>query len=138
MNSVFLVGNLTRDPELHSLQNGMSVCDLRIAVSERFKQADGSWGDRSNYFNVTVFGHRAETAAQWLSKGRKIGVSGRLRWQEWETQDGQKRQSVSVIAHDIEFLSPKSESDGTLDSQVPYAVAALDATPINTDDDIPF
>ena len=107
LNRVTLVGRLTRDPELRHTGGGDAICSIRLAVSSRARDEGGNWGDRSNYFDVTVFGRQAETASTYLAKGRRIGVDGRLSWREWQTQDGSKRQSVEVIANDLFFLDSR-------------------------------
>ena len=99
LNRVTLVGRLTRDPELRHSGGGDAICSMRLAVSSRSRDETGNWGDRSNYFDVTVFGRQAETASTYLAKGRRIGADGRLSWREWQAQDGTKRQSVEVIAN---------------------------------------
>jgi single-strand DNA-binding protein len=109
LNRVTLVGRLTRDPELRHTQGGDPVCSIRLAVSSRARDETGNWGDRSNYFDVTVFGRQAETASTYLAKGRRIGVDGRLSWREWQAQDGTKRQSVEVIANDVFFLDSRGD-----------------------------
>src|ERR1700742_3817034 len=104
INRVVLTGNLTRDPELRSLQSGMSVCSLRIASNTRRKDnATGEWGDKPNYFTVTVWGAQGENCARFLSKGRPVCIDGRLDWREW-TQDDTKRESVDIIAESVQFL----------------------------------
>jgi single-strand DNA-binding protein len=112
LNRVTLVGRLTRDPELRHTAGGDPVCSIRLAVSSRARDEGGNWGDRSNYFDVTVFGRQAETASTYLAKGRRIGVDGRLSWREWQTQDGSKRQSVEVVAGDLFFLDSRGEGGG--------------------------
>ena len=99
INRVILVGNLTRDPELKTLPSGMSVCSLGIAVNHRRKnQQTGEWTEEPNYFNVEVFGAQGENCQRYLSKGRAVAVDGRLRWRQWEAQDGSKRSAVDIIA----------------------------------------
>jgi single-strand DNA-binding protein len=112
LNRVTLVGRLTRDPELRHTGGGDPVCSIRLAVSSRARDESGNWGDKSNYFDVTVFGRQAQTAADYLSKGRRIGVDGRLSWREWQAQDGTKRQAVEVIANDLFFLDSRGEGGG--------------------------
>ena len=108
VNVVVLVGNLTRDPELRATGGGNSVCSLRVAVNDRVKDpTSGEWGDKPNYFDVDVFGAQGERCAQYLAKGRQVAVEGRLRWREWESQDGQKRQAVSVVANNVQFIGPR-------------------------------
>ena len=77
LNRVTLVGRLTRDPELRHTAGGDAVCSMRLAVSSRSRDENGQWGDKSNYFDVVVFGRQAETASNYLAKGRRIGVDGR-------------------------------------------------------------
>jgi single-strand DNA-binding protein len=112
LNRVTLVGRLTRDPELRHTAGGDPICSIRLAVSSRARDEAGNWGDRSNYFDVTVFGRQAETASTYLAKGRRIGVDGRLSWREWQAQDGTRRQSVEVIANDVFFLDSRGEGGG--------------------------
>ena len=153
INRVVLTGNLTRDPELRSLPSGMSVCSLRLAVNTRRKNnSTGEWEDKPNYFDVTVWGAQGETCARFLSRGRPVAIDGRLEWREWETQDGQKRQAIDVIADSVQFLSsPDGPSGGgggngfAARSDVPvdssdFAPAGAPAGRPSTsaDDDIPF
>jgi single-strand DNA-binding protein len=105
LNSVVITGNLTRDPELRQLPSGTPVCDLRVAVNDRRKQANGEWGDVAYYFDVSVFGAQGENCATYLAKGRPVGIQGKLTWREWEAQDGSgKRQAVSIVADSVQFL----------------------------------
>jgi len=152
INSVIVIGNLTRDPELKATPSGTSVCSLRIAVNDQVKdQASGEWVEKANYFTVDVFGRQAETCAQYLTRGRQVAVSGRLRWRQWETQDGQKREAVSIAADRVQFIGPR-EGGGGGGYQQPAAQRqnaapvfnneGLDAPPAGDfaegDDDIPF
>ena len=141
INRVVLVGNLTRDPELRHTPSGTSVCKLRIAVNSRQKDAStGEWGEKPNYFDVTVWGNQGESCARFLAKGRQVGVDGRLDWREWEAQDGTKRQAVEVIADTVQFLgSREGGAEGGGERQfVPAGAANDDFTPSGADDDIPF
>jgi single-strand DNA-binding protein len=113
INRVVMTGNLTRDPELRNLPSGMAVCSLRIACNTRRKNnSTGQWEDKPNYFDVTVWGAQGENAARYLSKGRPIALDGRLEWREWETQDGQKRQAVDIIADSVQFLGGRDDAGG--------------------------
>ena len=113
VNVVVLVGNLTRDPELRATPGGTSVCRLGVAVNERTKDANtGVWGERPNYFDIDVFGPQGENCAQYLTKGRQVAIEGRLRWRSWETQDGQKRSAVSVVANTVQFIGPRDAGGG--------------------------
>src|SRR4051812_44632390 len=98
INRVVITGNLTRDPELRSLQSGNSVCSLRIASNSRRRDPSGEWVDKPNYFSVTVWGAQGENCARFLSKGRPVCIDGRLDWREWQGQDGAKREAIEIIA----------------------------------------
>jgi single-strand DNA-binding protein len=111
LNVVVITGNLTADPELRSLPSGTSVCKLRVAVNTRRKNAAGEWEDKPNYFDVTVWGAQGENAARFLSRGRPVGVQGRLEWREWETSEGGKRQAVDIIADQVQFLGTRSDGE---------------------------
>ena len=142
INRVVLVGNLTRDPELRHTPSGTPVCKLRLAVNTRQKDASGQWGDKPNYFCVTVWGNQGESCAQFLAKGRPVAVDGRLDWREWDAQDGTKRQAVEIIADTVQFLGSREGGAGAGEPQyVPAGAAAAteaDFAPSATDDDIPF
>jgi single-strand DNA-binding protein len=142
INRVVLVGNLTRDPELRHTQSGMAVCSLRLAVNTRRKDETGQWVDKPNYFDITVWGNQGERCAQYLSKGRPVGVDGRLEWREWETPEGNKRQAVDVVADTVQFLGSRGDGDGggSGGGYIPNDVAAPagDFPSSPTDDDIPF
>ena len=149
INRVIITGNLTRDPELRSLPSGMSVCSLRIACNTRRKDnQSGEWVDKPNYFDVTVWGAQGENCATYLSKGRPVAVDGRLDWREWEAQDGNKRQSIEIIAESVQFLGSRDGSGAvqgngiTARSDVPADTSDFENTePVgagSAGDDIPF
>lgn len=104
LNKVFLIGNLTRDPELRYTSNGIAVADLGLAVNDDYQRADGTRVERVCYVDVTVWGRTAETSCEYLSKGRSVLVEGRLRMDTWETGDGQKRTKLRVTADRVQFL----------------------------------
>ncbi|MGH3007210.1 MAG: single-stranded DNA-binding protein [Gaiellaceae bacterium] len=145
INRVVLVGNLTRDPELRHTAGGTPVCGLRIAVNTRQKDSStGEWGDKPNYFDVSVFGNQAESCAQYLAKGRPIAVDGRLNWREWEDkQSGQKRQAVDIVADSVQFLGGRGDGEGG-NQYIPSSDVSADqsdfarAGSAAADDDIPF
>jgi single-strand DNA-binding protein len=141
INRVVLVGNLTRDPELRQTPSGTAVCKLRVAVNTRQKDsATGQWGDKPNYFDVTVWGNQGESCAQYLAKGRPVAIDGRLDWREWDAQDGTKRQAVEIIAENVQFLGSRdgAAGGGENSSFVPQGTAAANADFGPADDDIPF
>ena len=146
INRVVMTGNLTRDPELRNTPSGTSVCSLRVACNTRRKDASGNWVDKPNYFDVTVWGAQGENCAQYLQKGRPVAIDGRLEWREWEDKDGNKRQSIDIIADSVQFLGSREggENGGrfTPQSDVPADTADFQAAPAAggsaQDDDIPF
>jgi single-strand DNA-binding protein len=113
INRVTITGNLTRDPELRSTPSGTSVCGMRVAVNSRRKDnSTGEWVDKPNYFDVTVWGAQGENCANYLSKGRPVAVDGRLDWREWQDKEGNKRQSVDIIADTVQFLGSRGDDGG--------------------------
>jgi single-strand DNA-binding protein len=144
VNRVVIVGNLVRDPELRSLPSGTSVCTLRVAVNSREKR-DGNWQDYTSYFDVTVFGNQGDAAAQYLSKGRPVGVDGKLREDRWE-KDGQKHSRIKVIADNVQFLGGRRDGDGgggeSSEFQAPVGATFDTGGDVDfggdSDDDIPF
>ena len=140
INRVTLVGRLTRDPELRHIPSGTAVLELGLAVNGRQQDDAGNWVDKPNFFDVKVYGRQAETLAQHLQKGRRIGVDGRLDWRSWEAQDGTKRSKVDVVAQNVQFLDSRGDAEGGSGSYIPSEVAtpAGDFPSSPTDDDIPF
>ena len=128
MNKAFLIGNLTRDPELRSTQNGIQVCSFGLAVN-RSRKVEGQ--PDVDFFNVTVWRQMAENCAKYLSKGRKVGVVGSLRIRTYDAQDGTKRTAVEIDATDVEFLPSGEKRD---DSKSDHGEGF---TPVE-DDDLPF
>ncbi len=140
INRVTLVGRLTRDPELRHLPSGSAVLQLGIAVNGRQKDESGNWIDKPNFFDVKVFGNQAEMLVNYLAKGRRVGVDGRLDWSSWEANDGGKRSKVEVIAQTVQFLDSKGETGGEPQYVPAAATAQADADfgGSAADDDIPF
>lgn len=104
-------GNLTRDIELKYTAGGTAVCDLGLAINDRRKVGD-QWQDVATFIDVTVFGRRAETCAEYLSKGSRVGVIGKLSQDNWtDKQTGQKRSKIKIIADEVEFLTNRSAED---------------------------
>jgi single-strand DNA-binding protein len=106
MNLVVLVGNLTRDPEVKYTQNGLAVAHINIAVNRSFKKEGGPDAD---FFRVTAFGKQAELVERYLSKGRKVGIEGRIQNDNYE-KEGQTVYRDTIVASNIEFLSPRDGS----------------------------
>lgn len=104
INRVVLVGRLTADPELRALPSGTAVCRLRLACNGARKLADGEYAEKPNFFDVSVYGPQGESVHRYMSRGRRIGIDGRLQWSEWETAEGLKRQAVEIVADRVQFL----------------------------------
>ena len=110
LNKVFLIGNLTRDPQLRYLPSGTAVAEFGIALNRRYRAQDGQQKEEVCYVDVTTMGRQAETCAEYLAKGRMALIEGRLQFDQWETQDGQKRSKLKVFAERIQFLGGRGEA----------------------------
>lgn len=142
MNKIFLIGNLTRDPELRSTQAGVAVCTFTVAVNRR-KQGAEAGQPEADFFRVTTWRQQAENCNRFLAKGRKVGVTGTLTLQHYTGNDGQQRNSLEVMADEVEFLTPRSEGaapGGYPPQATPYQQADRDAGFVQVDpgDDLPF
>ena len=139
MNKVYLIGNLTRDPELTTTPTGVSVCRLSIAVGRRFTNAEGS--RETDFFNITAWRGTAENCNKFLKKGNKIAVSGSIQTRTYERQDGTKGFAVDIVADEIEFLSSKNDNSGSEGGMNLGGAASdeaiADLQPVS-DDDLPF
>ena len=114
LNQVTLMGNLTRDPELRETPSGQSVTSFSLALNRSYKDSSGEWQEATDYVDIVAWGPLAERVSQYLSKGRRCLVQGRLQSRNWE-QDGQKRSKVEVLASDVTFLDSRN-NDGSSDS----------------------
>ena len=128
MNKVFLIGNLTRDPELRTTQTGVSVCSFTIAVNRRRPSNAEAGQPEADFFRVTAWRQLGEICAKYLAKGRKVSVVGSVSASAYTGSDGQARASLEVQADDVEFLTPKSEQ-GDMGGYA--APAARPAAPAN-------
>lgn len=110
LNQVTLMGNLTRDPELRQTPTGQNVTSFSLALNRSYKDASGEWQEATDYIDIVCWGPLAERVAQYLSKGRRCLVQGRLQSRSWE-QDGNKRSKVEVLANDVTFLDSRGGGD---------------------------
>jgi len=131
MNKVFLIGNLTRDPELRTTQTGVSVCSFTIAVNRRRPSNAEAGQPEADFFRVTAWRQLGEICAKYLAKGRKVSVVGSVSASAYTGSDGQARASLEVQADDVEFLTPKGEQGDTGGYAAPAAPAARPAAPAN-------
>lgn len=131
MNKVFLIGNLTRDPELTETTSGVPVCKFSIAVNRRTN------GETvADFYNITVWRGLGETVAKYAKKGNKIAVCGNIELRSYEDREGIKRTAIEIIAQDVEFLTPKGEQ--TAEPEAVKPSSRLIPAPIDDDSDIPF
>jgi single-strand DNA-binding protein len=134
INRVIISGNLTRDAEMRATNTGLQVAAFGVAVNDRTKNpTTGDWEDRPNFFDVSMFGTRAEKIAPYLRKGTKVAIEGRLRYRAWESPAGEKRSKVEIVVDEIEFMSSRDASAGGAD----YA-AAPEAEAEVAGEEIPF
>ena len=123
LNQVTLMGNLTRDPELRQTPTGQNVTSFSLALNRSYKDSSGEWQEATDYIDIVCWGPLAERVAQYLSKGRRCLVQGRLQSRSWE-QDGQKRNKVEVLANDVTFLDGRggdSNEAGSTSSTEPVS-----------------
>ena len=141
-NKITLVGNLGRDPELRYTPQGTPVCSFTMATNERRKDKSGEFQDQTTWFRVTLWGRQAETASQYLTKGRPVYIEGRLRIEEWTDRDGKQRYTLEVHATDMQFIGGRGDEGaggggGPRPEPPSRAGGGGGEGPIE-DDDIPF
>lgn len=139
MNKVILIGNLTKEVEIKQLTSGNIVGNMSLAVNRYFVMADGTKDNEVCYIDLVVYGKSAELCKQWLFKGSKICVEGRLMYQQWQTQSGEKRSKHVVSVEKVEFLNSKNDNttSGNKNTQAmsPQIEAQID---LGQNDEIPF
>ena len=127
INRVIISGNLTRDPELRRTQSGMAIMSFGVAVNDRRRnQQTGEWEDYANFVDCTMFGNRAESLSNYLSKGTKVAIEGKLRYSSWE-REGQRRSKLEVIVDEVEFLSPRQQGGQSMGGQQYGQYGQMDA-----------
>jgi single-strand DNA-binding protein len=109
INRVVVSGSLAREPQLHVLPRGESVCNLRVLCNAR----DAAAGEKLNYFDVKVYGDQAQIASHRMHKGRPVIVEGRLDWREWETVEGHSTQTISILADTLQFLDDPASANSS-------------------------
>ncbi len=124
MNSVCLIGRLTKNPELRHANSGIAVCNFSLAVDRRFK-SDGQ--PEVDFINIVTFGKTAEFATKWFSKGLRVGVTGRIQTRNWEGDDGKRHYATDVIAESLDFADGKRDSNKQKQDDFDF-----------NDDDVPF
>jgi len=124
INRVSISGNLTRDSELRSANNGTAILNFSVAVNDRRKVGE-EWQDVPNYIDCVVFGPRAVSLHNLLKKGAKVAIDGKLRWSSWETKEGSKRSKLEVVVDELELMSAPKQKQATptsaaYDEDVPF------------------
>jgi single-strand DNA-binding protein len=132
LNKVMLIGNVGRDPEMRYTPSGTPVTSFSVACGRVRNTPDGERREETEWFNIVAWDKLAETVSQYLTKGQKVYVEGRLQTRSWEGQDGQKRSRTEVVANTLIFLSPKQRPGGTEES------GTFDNTEDASVDDLPF
>ena len=141
MNKVFLIGNLTRDPELTETPSGVAVCHFSIAVNRNYQSGDGE--RQTDFFNCVAWRGLGETIARYTKKGKKVAIAGTIQTRTYENNQGVKVSAIDIVAQDVEFLSPKDGGDG-FDDIPPVNTSTGGARrkptlqPMDDDSDIPF
>lgn len=128
INSIMIVGRITREPEYRQTATGYGILVFGIAVNERRKNQQGDWEDYANFFDCKVMGKRAEPLSMKLHKGMKVAIEGRLHYSSWE-RDGQKKSKVEIIANEVEFMAPSQHEQQEQPQQAETAYYV---------DDLPF
>ena len=139
MNKVFLIGNLTRDPELSETPSGVAVCHFSIAVNRNYSSGDGE--RQTDFFNCVAWRGLGETIARYTKKGKKVAITGTIQTRTYENNQGVKVPAIDIVAQDVEFLSPKDGGDG-FDDVPPASTGGArrkpTLQPMDDDSDIPF
>ena len=146
VNKVILLGNVGKDPEVKFLPSGLPVANLTLATSDRFKDTAGEWQDRTEWHNLTAYQRVAEIIRDYVKKGSKLYVEGRIQTRSWDDQaSGQKKYRTEIIVNDVVLLSGRGEGEAvsarsntaSFDQRAPVHHEEFAGTEI-TDDDIPF
>ena len=150
-NKVILMGNLTHDPETRVTPSGLTICKLGLAVSRTFNTKDGERREETTFVDVNALGRQAEVITKYMSKGKPIMLEGRLRLDQWEANDGQKRSKLCVVLENFQFVGGSRDdtsgaSGSSYEESAPPARPAANssdsgsapASPDGIDDDVPF
>lgn len=137
INKVVISGNIGGEPVLRQTAGGNQVLSFSVAVNDRYKDEGGEWKDRPNWVGCTMFGNRAASLSRFLAKGTKVAIEGKLRWSQWEAQDGGKRSKLEVVVDELEFMTGREgQQQARPQAPAPMAQPAIETAVY--DDDIPF
>jgi len=133
LNKAFIIGNLTRDPELKAIPSGIKVCSFSVATNRVWKDKNGAKQEAADYHNVVVFGRQAETVAQYMKKGSQVMVEGRMQTRSWDDAGtGTKKYRTEVIADRVQFGSAGGGGASAPKSQAPSAQGESEDSSIDT------
>ena len=146
LNKVMLIGNLTRDPEVRMMSSGRPVCNFGLALNRNYKDSEGNKREEVTFVDVECFGPRAEAVGRFFSKGRPIFVEGRLKLDQWESKEGEKRSALRVVLDNFEFIDSGSTSNDNISKST---TPVTESSPKNNnpeptlgdpdlDEDVPF
>ena len=139
INKVILIGNLDADPEIRYTQNGAPVATFRIATTERWKGQDGQMQEQTEWHQIVAWRRLAEICGEYLSKGSRVYVEGKLQTRKWQDQNGNDRYTTEIIAREMKMLSPKGTGGGEYGSAGSgYGSADSFPEPPPMGDDVPF
>jgi len=138
LNKVFLMGNLTKDPELRYTAGGSAVSNLRMAINQSYQSKSGEKKEEVCFLTVVVWGKQAETVGEYLKKGDPLFVEGRLQSRTWETDDKQKRSIIEVVAQRVQFLTRGKGGAGESPEAAEEEGAPQAAPASGSEEDIPF
>lgn len=136
VNKVILVGNLGRDPELKYTPSGAAVASFSIATTEKYKDRDGQFVEKTEWHNVVAWKQLAEICGKYLHKGKQVYIEGKLQTRKWQDRDGNDRYTTEIVAEQMQMLGGKGEGTGNAKPQRPNNCQS--EAPFNPDDDIPF
>jgi single-strand DNA-binding protein len=143
LNKVFLIGNLTRDPELRVTPKGTSICQFGLAVNRQFKDESGATRDETTFVDIEAWGKQGELVSKYLTKGSPAMVEGRLKFDQWDDKtSGQKRSKIKVVLENIQFLSSRGGAGGSAaapsdESDMPSS-GSKPSFKDQPDEDVPF
>ena len=142
VNKAILIGNLGKDPELRYTPSGQAVASFPLATTERYKDKDGNWQERTDWHNIVVWGRQGETAKEYLRKGRSAYIEGRIQTRSYDDRDGNKKWITEIVASRVQFLGGRGEggrgSEGSADEAGSETAPVSEPLVNDEDDDLPF
>jgi len=139
LNKVMLIGNLGKDPEVRYTAAGTAVASFSVATSEKYKNKNGEWEEKTEWHNVTLWARLAEIAGEYLAKGKTVYIEGRLQTRKWQDKDGKDRYTTEIVGEKMQMLSGKGEGGGRQGGgKVESQESGYNEPAFNPDDDIPF